>query len=222
MKMAKILSVEDDELLLETLEDFLSIKNHEISSARGGKEALEMCYKKSYDLYLWDVNLPDVSGFECLKLLRESGDKTPAIFITSATDKNSLERGFRNGADDYIKKPFDLDELNLRIQAVLSRSGKQDTLVKIDDNFSINPTRKMLLCNDKEYHINQKDFELLVLLVENRGLIVTKEMISESLWSVSQNTNYGAIRVYVNNLKKIFGKKAITNIRGVGYRFEKS
>lgn len=217
--MAKILSVEDDLLLLETLEDFLCTKNHEVTCVGGGKEALEMCYKNSYDLYLWDINLPDVNGLECLKLLRESGDKTPAIFITSALDKQSLKRGFLNGADDYIKKPFDLDELNLRINAILARSGFVDEFVKINDTFSYNLAQKILLKDEKPCHINQKDFKLLCILYENKGKVVTKDLIKQKLWSSSQNANDGAVRVYINNLKKLFGTNSIENIRGVGYRF---
>lgn len=218
--MAKILSVEDDELLLETLEDFLTTNKHSVTCVRGGKEALEKCYKKTYDLYLLDINLPDINGIECLKLLRQSGDETPAIFITSTSDKQNLQKGFLSGADDYIRKPFDLDELNLRIQAVLSRSGLKDCLLKINENFFINPAKKVLLKNKKEYHLNNKDFELLYLLVKNRGQIVTKQMIGDCLWSTSQTPNDSAVRVYINNLKKLFGKESITNIRGLGYRFE--
>lgn len=217
--MAKILSIEDDLLLSETIEDFLHTKNHLVTCVGGGKEALEMCYKHSYDLYLWDINLPDLNGLECLKLLRESGDKTPAVFITSSSDKQNLHRGFQSGADDYIKKPFDLDELNLRINAILSRSGYKDTLIQIDNIYSINPAKKVLLKNNNEHHINQKDFELLSILFENKNQIVTKEMIKQKLWNVSENANDGAIRVYINNLKKLFGSKTIENIRGVGYRF---
>lgn len=218
--MAKILSVEDDGLLLETMEDFLSLNGHIVTCVRGGKEALNKCYANVYDLYLFDINLPDINGIECLRFLRQSGDKTPAIFITSAQDSNSLKNGFLNGADDYVKKPFDLDELNLRINAVLSRSGLNDELIKINEEFYINPAKEILLKNKKEYYLNKKDFQLLCLLIKNRGQIVTKQMIGDHLWSARQSTNEGSVRVYINNLKKLFGADVISNIRGLGYRFE--
>lgn len=218
--MANILNIEDDVLLLETMEDFLSMQGHHVTCARGGKEALDLCYNQLFDLYLWDINLPDINGLECLKLLRESGDKTPAIFITSRTDKQSLQEGFMIGGDDYIKKPFDVDELNLRIKAILSRYGHKDRFVKIDDEYSINTEKRILYKNGKEFPINQKDFALLCLLVDYRGEIITKEMIFSKLWSPNENSNEGSLRVYINNLKKLFGKESITNIRGVGYRFE--
>lgn len=215
--MYKILSVEDDLLLLETIEDFLCT-DYQVECARSAKEALALCYKENFDLYLWDINLPDTNGIQCLKMLRESGDKTPAIFLTSATNSQSVESGFLAGGDDYIKKPFNLEELSLRIKAVLRRSGLDD-MVSIDEHFTLNPARKILLKDGEEMHINPKDFKLLLLLVQHRGKIVTKDMIVSSLWCRSETINESSIRVYVNNLKKIFGKNSISNIRGVGYRF---
>ena len=217
----KILVLEDNLLLLDTLEDFLSEKECEVSIAASGKKALELCYKQRFDIYLLDVKLPDMNGFEFLKLLRDSKDKTPAIFITSLEDKESLKEGFLTGADDYIKKPFDLDELWFRIEAIISRVQLiEDEEIIIDKMYTLNLKRKNLFKNNEEIHLNIKDFDLLCLLVSERGKVVTKEMIEEHLWSYSESPNTGSIRVYINNLKKIFGKDAISNIRGVGYRFE--
>ncbi|MDD3462024.1 MAG: response regulator transcription factor [Sulfurospirillaceae bacterium] len=218
---AKILILEDNTLLLETLEEFLSEQGYHCVLADNGKKALNKCYKEKFDLYLLDVKVPEVDGFEFLQEMRDSGDTTPAIFLTSATEKESLERGFFVGGDDYIRKPFDLMELLLRVKAVLSRSKSYaDALIKIDDTYSLNTSRKRLLCNNEEMDLHLKDYELLYLLIKDRGKIVTKDMIKEELWNNDEEISEGAIRVYINNLKKIFGKKAITNSRGIGYRFE--
>lgn len=217
----KILVLEDNELLLETLEDFLSEKDCDLSLATSSQRALELCYKSRFDIYLLDVKLPDGNGFDFLSELRKSNDNTPAIFITSLEDKNSIKEGFISGADDYIKKPFDLDELWLRVNAIMHRkSGPKEELIKIDEEYTLNVQRKNLLKNSQEIILNLKDFELLHLLLVHRGKVVTKQMIEERLWNSCENPNYGSIRVYINNLKKIFGKNAITNIRGIGYRFE--
>lgn len=217
----KTLVLEDNLLLLETLEDFLSEKRCEVFLASSGREALDLCYKNRFDIYLFDVKLPDMKGFEVLKSLRELNDKTPVIFVTSAEDKESVKEGFLTGADDYIKKPFDLDELWFRIEAVVSRTKElKDDKVFIDDGIYINLTRKNLIKNDEEIILHSKDFDLLALLVAQRGKVVTKEMIEERLWGFNESANAGSIRVYINNLKKIFGKESITNIRGIGYRFE--
>lgn len=216
-----VLILEDNVLFLETLEDFLSIKNCQVELASDVQTAYDLCYKKHFDIFLLDVKLPTSSGFEFLRSLRDAGNTTPSIFITSASDKQSLTQGFMNGADDYLKKPFDLDELWLRMRALISRaSPHQDKQIIIDAQYSLNLERKNLTCSGKQILLNLKDFELLYLLLINRGQVVTKEMIYERLWSASENANDGSIRVYINNLKKIFGSNAISNIRSIGYRFE--
>lgn len=216
-----ILILEDNELLLNTLEDFLSENGFTCTPVSSGKEALKRCYESKFDLYLLDVKVPDLNGFDFLKELREVSDRTPAIFVTSLNDKESLEKGFLIGGDDYIKKPFDLDELILRIKAVLGRSkGVVNDILQIDDDHQLDILRKRLYFREEEIPLNLKDFELLHILIQDRGKVVTKEMIKSSLWSSSEEINEGSIRVYINNLKKIFGKEAITNIRSIGYRFE--
>jgi len=216
-----LLILEDNALLIETLEDFLSDKGFTCTLTCNGQEALKVCYERRFDLYLVDVNVPKLSGFDFLKELRMAGDKTPAIFVTSYQDKASVLEGFALGGDDYIKKPFDLDELLMRIKAVLARTlGAQEGIVTINADFVLNIERKRLLYKNTEVDLHLKDFELLTLLVQNSGEVVTKEMIYDVLWSSSEEINEGSIRVYINNLKKIFGKESISNIRGIGYRFE--
>ena len=216
----KILILEDNELLLETLDEFLSDNGYVVKLAKNGNEALNLTYDYDFDLFLLDVKVPDINGFEFLKQMRDIGCKTPAIFLTSLRDKDSLAEGFGQGADDYIKKPFDLDEVLFRIKAVLSRRvGKEDES-RIFGSFSINKERKRVFNGEVELDLNLKDYKLLCLLVENRGKVVTTEMIVDKLWK-NEVANVGSIRVYITNLKKIFGKDSIGNIRGIGYRFEK-
>ena len=217
----KILIVEDNSLLVETLEDFLSENDFVCKKALCSKEALQACYQETFDVYLLDVKLPDGSGFELLKELRLAGDTTPAIFLSSSNDKASVQEGFALGGDDYIKKPFDLEELLWRMNAVLMRTkGNVHSWLVIDTIYKLDSVRKRLYENEQELDVHLKDIELLELLIQNRGRVVTKEMIYTKLWPYDEQANEGSIRVYVNNLKKIFGKESITNIRGIGYRFE--
>jgi len=217
---AKILVLEDNELLLETLEEFLSDSGYSVRLAKSGKEAVDFTYNEDFDLFLLDVKVPDINGFEFLRQMRDTGCKTPAIFLTSLRDKESLAQGFELGGDDYIKKPFDLDEVLFRIKAVLSRKIDDEDEVKIFGNFYINRERKRVFDSGVELDMNLKDYKLLCLLIENRGKVVTTEMIIEKLWK-NEVANIGSIRVYITNLKKIFGKESISNIRGIGYRFER-
>ncbi len=216
----KILILEDNELLLETLDEFLSDNGYSVKLAKSGSEALSFTYNEDFDLFLLDVKVPDISGFEFLKQMRDIGCKTPAIFLTSLRDKDSLAQGFGLGGDDYIKKPFDLDEVLFRIKAVLLRKVDNEDEVKIFGSFYINKERKRVFDAGVELDMNLKDYKLLNLLIENRGKVVTTEMIVERLWK-NEVANIGSIRVYITNLKKIFGKDSISNIRGIGYRFEK-
>lgn len=220
--MARVLVLEDDVLLKESLEDFLEECGFEVAGAELGSKALEMSYAKRYDVYLLDIRLPDMSGLAWLRLLREGGDGTPAMIITSANDTSTLVQGYGAGADDYIKKPFDLQELECRIRALLARGARKETLVRIDAVFALDTLRKRLLKEGQELDLNQKDIALLEILLQHRGKVVTKEMLYEALWEPSQSPSEGALRVYVNNLKKVFGKQAIANVRGLGYRFEAS
>ncbi|MEA2029908.1 MAG: response regulator transcription factor, partial [Campylobacterota bacterium] len=120
--MAHILILEDDRLFNETLQDYLEDFGHSVAFALDPYSALDLTYEDNFDCYLFDVNLPYESGFDLLSKLRQSGDTTPTIFITSRDDKSSLASGFKSGADDYIKKPVDLDELTFRLNALLKRT----------------------------------------------------------------------------------------------------
>lgn len=216
----KILLLEDDELFAETLEDFLDDEGFEVHLASDGEKALELNYQTNYDLYLLDINVPKINGLELLKDLRESGDDTPAIFLTSYKDKETLEKGFLNGADDYLKKPVDLDELLLRIKSLLKRVGKHINKIILDDNLVFDPSLKRVLKDNIDMNIPMKVIELLELFLENKDKIITKDMIVSRLWSIDEEYSEGSIRVYINHVKKIFGKEKITNIKGIGYKFE--
>ncbi|MCW8822015.1 MAG: response regulator transcription factor [Sulfurovum sp.] len=213
--MARILVLEDDKLFNETLEDFLEEEGHIIQCALDPYTALDLTYENVFDLYLFDVNLPYENGFELLQKLRQSGDETPCIFITSREDKASLKEGFENGGDDYIYKPVDLDELFLRMQAVLRRQVRSQ-IVQID-RYQFDILAKTLYQNDKALDLSIKGSELLLVLLEGRGRVVPLDQIKERLWSSAEEASDGALRVYIAQLKKYFPTN-IHNVRGVGYQ----
>lgn len=218
--MFKILVLEDDKLFANTLEDFLNEEGFAVDLAFNGEECLDLNYENKYDLYIFDINVPKVSGLELLKQLKNAGDETPTIFLTSYKDKDTLQQAFLNGCDDYLKKPVDLDELILRIKALLKRNKKQFEIVNINSTLSFNPETKRVYENGIDLNLSTKVSELLELFIENRGLIVTKEMIISKLWSVDEDYSEGSIRVYINHIKKILGKESILNIKGIGYKIE--
>ncbi len=214
--LARILVLEDDQLFNETLEDFLEEEGYTIECALDPYTALDLSFKHVFDLYLFDVNLPYENGFDLLEKLRGSGDVTPAIFLTSRDDKDSLTQGFRIGADDYMKKPIDLDELLLRMQAVLRRQIRKKR-VEIG-KYSLDTVGKTLYLENVALDVTQKAIELLLLLVQADGEVVSSEEIKNRLWAAGQSASDGSLRVYITQLKKYF-PEAISNVRGVGYRW---
>jgi len=213
---AQILLLEDDKLFNETLQDFLDEEGYDLSCALDPYTALDLTYEQNFDLYLFDVNLPYESGFDLLKKLRDSGDRTPTIFITSRNDKASLREGFMAGADDYLKKPVDLDELLLRVEAVLRRQVRSEQSMIGD--YRLDAKKMKLYRDDMEVDLPKKVIALLLLFVAAQEEVVSSPEIKDRLWATSEEASDGSIRVYITQLKKLF-PDAIENIRGVGYRF---
>ncbi len=212
-----ILLLEDDTLFGETLQDFLEDSGFNISYCANGEEALELTYKKRFDLYLLDINVPIIDGLTLLNELRLADDCTPAIFLTSYADKDTLAKAFGNGGDDYLKKPFDMDELVFRINALMRRSSGKSKLCI--NELCLDDKHKSVRYKNQEIRFAIKEYQLLKLLMSNVDEIVTKEMILEALWSSGESVSNGAIRVYINRLKQELQEINIENIRGVGYRF---
>ena len=212
----KILLLEDDKLFNETLQDFLEEEGFALDCALDPYTALELTYKNIYDLYLFDVNLPYESGFDLLSKLRQSGDTTPTIFLTSREDKASLTEGFEIGADDYMKKPIDLDELLLRISALMRRQVRNEKLTI--GEYRLDMLSKTVYRNDEALDVTKKAVELLVLLLQSNGEVVSSDEIKNRLWAAGKNASDGSLRVYVTQLKKYFSDH-IVNVRGIGYRW---
>jgi DNA-binding response OmpR family regulator len=218
--MFNILLLEDDELFASTLEDFLSDEGFAVDIASDGEVCLELNFKKNYDLYIFDINVPKINGLDLLEQLRQSDDNTPTIFLTSYKDKDTLHDAFLKGCDDYLKKPVDLDELILRIKALLKRNKKQFQIIKLSDTLTFNPSNKRAYENEVDLNLPVKVLELLELFLENKGEIVTKNMIISKLWTTQEEYSEGSIRVYINHIKKLLGKESILNIKGIGYKIE--
>ncbi|MFK5938255.1 MAG: response regulator transcription factor [Sulfurimonas sp.] len=217
--MKKILLLEDDAVLAETLVELLVDEGFEVEHVIDGEMALDATFKQQYDFLLLDVNVPFLNGFELLKSLRESGDMTPAIFLTALSDIASLSHGFDVGADDYIKKPFDFNELLVRIYALLRKSYKTYATELKVDNF------RFVIENDELYDdlgfvsLTPYELEITRLLFKNLNKTVPKEHIFETL-SDGREMSEGSLRVHINKLRKI--GLPITTVKGIGYRLASS
>lgn len=216
----KILLLEDDLILNEIIEEHLLSKNYIVTNAFTGSEAQDYLYSQNFDLLLMDVNVPDINGFELLKELRAQNIKTPAIFITSLSMADDMQQGFDSGCDDYIKKPFELKELDIRINNIKRLFNITPTnLVKIDEDTFLDTQVLQIIKADEKIHIAKKESEVLLYLFNNSTKTISIEELSLNVWAYEEFPNASTIRTYIKNLRKILGDEKITNIRGVGYRF---
>lgn len=218
----KILLLEDDLILNEIIEEHLTSQKHEVVSVFTGLEAQDLLYSQKFDLLLLDVNVPILSGFELLKELRQKEIYTPAIFLTSLNQVDDIEKGFKSGCDDYIKKPFELKELDIRINNIKRLFLiNPNNLIEISKAIFLDKKNLMIKKEQNHIHITKKECEVLEYLINNNTKIVSINELSLNVWAYEETPISSTIRTYIKNLRKILGDEYIINLRGVGYRFNK-
>ncbi len=219
--VSKILLLEDDANLNETITEFLEEKGYGVVSVYDGLEAQEKLYESQYDLLLLDVNTPGINGFSLLHEARERAVFTPAIFITSLDSVEDLEEGFKNGCDDYIRKPFSLKELHIRIETLIKRGfyHEKKEFIAITDTISYMIKNNELVTEGKTVSLGHKESMLLKLFVKNEGKLIEHERIYAHLWDYDEESSDTALRTYIKNLRKIIGKECIVSIKKQGYKF---
>jgi len=207
----KILLLEDDKILCDSLKDFLELEGYCVDTAHRGPEVFDLTFNKQYDLYILDVNVPDIDGFDVLSELKEAGDETPAIYITALTDINSISRGFKIGAEDYIKKPFDPEELIVRIK---SKYRQEDTLL-YHKHIAYDPVNRTVKKDSEIISLGEVQLNIFHLLVTQQNKVVDSFVLMDLL----EQPNANALRVNIAKLKSKLGIE-IRNIRGQGYILE--
>lgn len=219
--MNKIFLLEDDANLNETVTEFLTEKGYDVVSVYDGYEAQEKLYESKYDLLLMDVNTPGMNGFELLKEARENDVVAPAVFITSLDSVDDLEKGFDSGCDDYIRKPFALKELYIRIDTLLKRAFYHESkeFIQISKNIAYDIKNNELIIDGKTVSLGHKEAMLLKLFMKNEGEVIVHERIYEHLWDFDEEPSDSALRTYIKNLRKIIGKDRIVSIKKQGYKF---
>jgi len=213
--MKRILLVEDDLILGESLEELLDLEGFDTTWVTDGNIALNSTYNNNFDIYLFDVDIPFIDGFELLKSLRQSGDNTPCIFLTAKVDITSFSTGFDVGADDYIKKPFDFDELVIRIHTQIKKSFNTYSDSIKYNNIVFYITNKTIFKNNDEVHLSPIEFKLFELFIKNINKTISKEQILYSLHDGEEGSE-NALRVQISKLKKL--GLNIINQRAVGYK----
>ena len=219
--MAKILLLEDDANLNETVTEFLDEQGHDVISVYDGYEAQEKLYESKYDLLLLDVNTPGINGFELLKEARGQEVVAPAIFITSLDSVDDLEKGFDSGCDDYIRKPFALKELLIRVETLLKRGFFHEAkeVIQIAPHIVYDIKNNELIIDDTVVSLGNKESKLLKLFMKTEGEVLAHERIYKHLWDFDEEPSDTALRTYIKNLRKMIGKESIVSIKKQGYKF---
>ena len=216
----KILLLEDDLNLSDTVCDYLEEKGFEVICVYDGEEALSSIYENRFDLLLLDVNVPIKNGFQVLKEIRKDGNDTPTIYITSLNSVDSLEQGYSSGCDDYIRKPFELKELLIRIQTILKREFSQKSeIVNITETITFNSISSELKDADKEIKLNLKELKLLKFFLQHPNELLVHDRIYDYVWDYDEEYSDNSLRTYIKNLRKILGKDKIVSLKKLGYRF---
>lgn len=219
---ASILLLEDDQQLSDTVKQFLEYKGYEVYCAYDGLQAEDIAYEKHIDLMLLDVKVPYQSGYDFLQTLRDKGVQTSAIFITSLNSVEDVTRGFDIGCDDYIRKPFALKELLVRVESVLKRRyDSYDENINLGEGVFFNTKENILTKNKERLPIKAKEVKLLALFLENPNELLHYDKINERLWEYNEEPSAGSLRAYVKTVRNFLGKENIETIKNEGYRFVK-
>ena len=219
---AKILLLEDDIQLNETVKQFLELKGYEVYEAYDGFKAEEIAYEKHIDLMLLDVKVPHINGFEFLKNIRKKGEEVPVIFITSLNSVEDVEKGFSFGCDDYIRKPFALKELQVRVESLLKRSfGTHENRVDLGEGCVFDIKELSLTKNKKKIALKTKELKLLALFLQHSDKLLDYETINQALWEYDEEPSNGSLRTYIKRIRSVIGKEKIETIKNIGYRFVK-
>ena len=216
----KILLMEDDAVLSDILLDFLA-ESWEVDYAFNSDEVYKQLEKNRYDLFIFDINVAGKNGLELLSELREYNNTTPCIVITAYRDTKHLQAAFDSGAHDYIKKPFELEELNARIlntQKLFNIETQEQ--IQIDENIYFIPTQRKLSINSKSTTLGLKDSSLLNYFLTNQKRVISNDELTRNIWDYDNLPSDATLRSHIRTLRELIGKEKIRTLRGEGYLYE--
>ncbi len=221
----KILIVEDEKTLSDTIKQCIC-KNFDTEQAYDGYEAYMMAKTNIYDAIILDLMLPEMSGYDILLKLRESKVLTPVLILTAKDALNDKIKGFNYGADDYLVKPFEREELLARLEAIIRRTvGEYKEDIITFEELELNFKNRKAYIKNKEIILQGKQFDILEYLINCKGTIITKEQIFDRIWGFDSYTTTNVVEVYASGLRKILKKygydKYMKTVRGVGYILSK-
>ena len=221
----KILIVEDEQMLAEILSDTLSDRNIDVHLAYDGLQALEAVRKDVFDVIVSDIMMPNLDGYSLARKLRAEGYNTPILFLTARSATEDVVKGFESGGNDFLKKPFAIDELIVRIKALAGRLQMQETTETVYNigNYEFMPATKILRMNQHETILPARESEVLLRLCRDYGKTVNTSALLKELWGDDNYFNLRSLNVYITRLRNHFKEDSsveIESIRGVGYRLK--
>ncbi len=214
----RILLVEDDHLLGDSIKEVLNSDGYATDWLKDGSFAVSALHSESYDLLILDNRLPGKTGVEILKEIRDDSIQIPALMLTACSSLNDKVIGLDAGADDYLTKPFEMDELFARIRSLLRRRGQKNPALQSGDLTLVVAERQVFYKNELVEDLTAKEFSILEVLLRNKGRFITKHRLLGSTSSWDEDASSNTIEVYISRLRKRFGRDTIENLRGVGYR----
>jgi len=218
----RLLLVEDDELLGDAVKTGLTQFGYIVDWLKDGEAARAALKSESFELIILDLGLPKLSGIGLLQSIRHDGNTTPVIILTARESVESRVKGLDCGADDYIIKPFDLNELSARIRALVRRSqGRADTTLQYR-NVTLDPAAHSVMVDNVLINVPRREFSLLQKLLENSGHVLSREQLMQSIYGWDEDVDSNALEVHIHNLRKKLNANYIRTIRGVGYMAEKN
>lgn len=226
MANVQVLVIEDDQSVQNLLQDSLTMAGFDVNTATSAEEAQRLLMSWNPDIIVSDINLPGISGFELLEKIRAAHNQIPFIALTARTDKIDVAVGFKTGADDYITKPFGLEELVLRINAVLRRSGiMHESSTKTIGGLTIDFDSVQVLCDGVDLELSPTEYKLFEVLQRNNPKVVRKSVLMREVWGYDFETSTAILDTYISYLRKKLPADSgvsIKTVRGVGFKLEES
>lgn len=214
----KILLLEDDDFICEQVKDYFELDGNRVDYYNDGDALLDNAILENYDIFLLDINTPKRNGLETLEYIRNKGIKTPAIYLTAQSDIEHVKKGYEVGCNDYVRKPFNYEELELRIQQLIHKSS--DSQTKLSDLYTFDLANMRLYFKDEYVSLSVAEQNLLYILVKNMGNVISPNIIKDYVWEekdVCDNT----LRTQIKKLRSKLKENFIVNIRNAGYKIEK-
>jgi len=217
----RIILIEDDVLLGQGIEAGFKQQGYIVDWYQQGRPALLSLKHEAFDVMVLDLGLPDISGLEVLKSLRKQGSQLPVLILTALDGVEDRIAGLDAGADDYLTKPFDLDEVYARIRALIRRmGGRAEPLIEYK-NIQLNPAAHSVSQNDKTVDLSRREYGILLELLENTGRVLSRTRMEESLYTMDDDVGSNTVEVHIHHLRKKLGNDLIRTVRGVGYTIDK-